>query len=68
MTLEAVESTAPADGRGIDQSVPSYYALPVGDIDVVVISDGLPVCAGGVGILNPWAFQITEQLRTNNVR
>ncbi|WP_020103146.1 MBL fold metallo-hydrolase [Mycobacterium sp. 360MFTsu5.1] len=46
MTLETVESTAPADGRGPEQPVPSYYALPVGDIDVVVISDGvLPMSA-----------------------
>ncbi|MCX8553678.1 hypothetical protein OS121_01005 [Mycolicibacterium mucogenicum] len=41
MTLQAVESTSPAGGRGPEQPVPSYYALGVGDIDVVVISDGV---------------------------
>ena len=46
MTLHAVETTSPAGGRGPDQSVPSHYALTVGDIDVVVISDGvLPMSA-----------------------
>lgn len=46
MTLQAVESSAPGDGRGPDRPVPSYYALTVGDIDVVVISDGvLPMSA-----------------------
>ncbi|MGX9673149.1 MBL fold metallo-hydrolase [Mycobacterium sp. HM-7] len=41
MTLQAVESSAPGDGREPDRPVPSYYALTVGDIDVVVISDGV---------------------------
>lgn len=37
---------APLDGAGLDEPVPSRYALAIGDIDVVVISDGvLPITA-----------------------
>ena len=33
-------------GQGLDELVPSRYALQVGDIDVLVISDGvLPITA-----------------------
>ncbi|WP_071288856.1 MBL fold metallo-hydrolase [Mycolicibacterium llatzerense] len=46
MTLQTVEKTSPVGGPGPDQPVPSHYALTVGDIDVVVISDGvLPMAA-----------------------
>ena len=40
VTLQTVEATSPAGGPGAGQPVPSYYELTVGDIDVVVISDG----------------------------
>ena len=34
------------NGAGLDELVPSRYALQVGDIDVLVISDGvLPITA-----------------------
>ena len=46
VTLQTVEATSPAGGPGAGQPVPSYYELTVGDIDVVVISDGvLPMSA-----------------------
>jgi hypothetical protein len=39
-------STSHADRPGLDELVPSRYALQVGDIDVLVISDGvLPIPA-----------------------
>ncbi|WP_243747968.1 MBL fold metallo-hydrolase [Mycolicibacterium sp. CBMA 226] len=46
MTSQTVEAISSADGSRSDRPVPSYYALSVGDIDVVVISDGvLPMSA-----------------------
>lgn len=42
----SVDSVAGLDRTGLDELVPSRYALQVGDIDVLVISDGvLPITA-----------------------
>ena len=42
----SVDNIADLTGTGLDELVPSRYALQVGDIDVLVISDGvLPITA-----------------------
>jgi glyoxylase-like metal-dependent hydrolase (beta-lactamase superfamily II) len=46
MTLQSVDKTSHPGGPGPDEPMPSHYALKVGDIDVLVISDGvLPMSA-----------------------
>lgn len=41
-----MDNTSNADGSGLDELVPSRYALRVGEIDVLVVSDGvLPIPA-----------------------
>jgi len=46
MTHQTVDKTSHPGGPGPDEPVPSRYALKVGDIDVLVISDGvLPIPA-----------------------
>src|ERR1700748_3848594 len=37
----SVDNTSHPDGPGLDELVPSRYALRVGEIDVMVISDGV---------------------------
>lgn len=39
--MSIVETKAPVAKRCIEEMVPSRYALPIGDLDVVVISDGV---------------------------
>ncbi len=47
MTQGTVDSAAPrADGSGLDELVPSRFALNIGDIDVLVVSDGVLPIAG----------------------
>jgi glyoxylase-like metal-dependent hydrolase (beta-lactamase superfamily II) len=41
MTNTTLEKTSPAGGRAPDDPVPSRYALQVGEIEVLVISDGM---------------------------
>ena len=42
----SLDNTSQLGGQGLDELVPSRYALRVGDIDVLVISDGvLPITA-----------------------
>ena len=42
----SVDNISPLGGQGLDELVPSRYALQVGDIEVLVISDGvLPIAA-----------------------
>ena len=42
----SLDNTSQLGGQGLDELVPSRYALQVGDIDVLVISDGvLPITA-----------------------
>jgi hypothetical protein len=42
---EAAENTSRPGRPGLDELVPSRYALKVGDIDVMVISDGVLIAA-----------------------
>ena len=41
MTNTSLDKTSPADRPGPDELVPSRYALRVGEIEVLVISDGV---------------------------
>ena len=44
--MTSIDNTSRLGGQGLDELVPSRYALQVGDIDVLVISDGvLPITA-----------------------
>jgi glyoxylase-like metal-dependent hydrolase (beta-lactamase superfamily II) len=46
MTHRTADNVSHLGGAGVDELVPSRYALQVGDIDVLVISDGvLPITA-----------------------
>jgi glyoxylase-like metal-dependent hydrolase (beta-lactamase superfamily II) len=46
MTHRTADNLSQLGGAGVDELVPSRYALQVGDIDVLVISDGvLPITA-----------------------
>ena len=46
MTHRTVDDTSHPGRPGLDELVPSRYALQVGEIDVLVISDGvLPIAA-----------------------
>ena len=40
-TIKSLDSTSPRDRVGTDELVPSRYALRVGEIEVIVISDGV---------------------------
>ena len=40
-TIKSLDSTSPRDRAGTDELVPSRYALRVGEIEVIVISDGV---------------------------
>jgi hypothetical protein len=46
MTHRTVDDISHLGTQGLDELVPSRYALRVGDIDVLVISDGvLPIAS-----------------------
>jgi glyoxylase-like metal-dependent hydrolase (beta-lactamase superfamily II) len=46
MAHQTLETTSQSGNAGLDELVPSRYALKVGDIDVMVISDGVLPIAG----------------------
>jgi glyoxylase-like metal-dependent hydrolase (beta-lactamase superfamily II) len=61
----SLDSISHLDRTGLDELVPSRYAVPVGDIDVLVISDGvLPITASTLGTNVPPA-ELTEWLDDN---
>src|SRR6201991_4610200 len=43
-----LHTTSPSAGPAIDELVPSRYALKVGDIDVMVVSDGVLLLPGAM--------------------
>ncbi len=62
MTHQTVDETSQPGGPGLDELVPSRYALKVGDIDVLVISDGVLPIAGETIAYNADAADLASWL------
>jgi glyoxylase-like metal-dependent hydrolase (beta-lactamase superfamily II) len=62
MTLRTADDTSNLGGQGCDEVVPSRYALRVGDLEVLVISDGVLPITGRTIAYNADSADLTSWL------